>query len=79
MLYAEKFDLSELESISKKSIEKLIQIKERDLNNFREDKQKEEEKNIDLATKKKIYSSRMNIGNTEVSFSRKFFLKLFEI
>jgi len=41
-------------------------MKERNLNNFREDKQREEEKNIDLITKKKIYSSRMNIANTEV-------------
>lgn len=66
VLYTQKFDLSELENNSKKAIEKLIQMKERNLNNYREDKQKEEEKNIDLTTKKKIYSSRMNIANTEV-------------
>lgn len=46
-------------------------MKERNLNNFRDDKQKEEEKNIDYGTKKKIYSSRMNIANTEMGKNQK--------
>lgn len=46
-------------------------MKERNLNNFREDKQKEEEKNIDYTTKKKIYSSRMNLANTEMGKNQK--------
>ena len=44
----EKFDLAEFEKSEKEAIEKLIHMKERNLNNFREDKQKEEEKNINL-------------------------------
>ena len=67
-MYVEKFDLKEFENNSKNSIEQLISVKERNLNNFREDKQKEEEKNIDFSTKKKIYSSRLNIANTEVDY-----------
>jgi hypothetical protein len=46
-------------------------MKERNLNNFRDDKQKEEEKNIDYGTKKKIYSSRMNIAKTEMGKNQK--------
>ncbi len=61
----EKFDLAEFDKNAKDAVEKLIHIKERNLNNFRDEKQKEEEKNIDFTTKKKIYSSRMNIANTE--------------
>jgi hypothetical protein len=63
--------LGEFEKSAKDAIEKLTQMKERNLNNFRDDKQKEEEKNIDSSTKKKIYSSRINLANTEMGKNQK--------
>lgn len=66
ILYVEKFEINDLEAKSKQALEQLTNLKERNINSFREDKQREEEKNIDLTTKKKIYTSRLNIANSEV-------------
>lgn len=63
--YITNFDIEELKRRTQGVLDDINKIREKDLRNYRDEKQQVEEKNIDLMTRNKILNSRMNIADSE--------------